>query len=209
MNSPFAIRKHKHDILIYMKKIPAFMSRGFTIVEVVVVIVVISLLATLGGAVYTNYRERSNNDTRASRAQIIAAGLERYYSQNNAYPSVPMMTAKGDDNTPQKIADLLGVEVTDITDPGAPSGMAISIVDYDDYASSTENVFRYRGLTSNSDKYDCNENPYVGHTATVASNEPVRLAALFPGFCEAFVLSYRDTISNEWKEIRSVHNVSQ
>lgn len=184
------------------------MARGFTIVEIVVVIVVISLLATLGGAVYTNYRERSNNDTRASRAQIIASGLERYYSQNNAYPSIPMMTAKGDDNTPQKIADLLQVDVKDIADPGAPSDMDISIVDYSDYTSTTENVFRYRGLTSGTDKYDCNNNPFVGSTATVASTEPVLIAALRAGFCESFVLSYRDTISNEWKEIRSVHSPS-
>lgn len=184
--------------------------RGFTIVELVVVIVVISLLAAVGGAIYTNYRERSQNDTRASRAQAIATSLERYYSANNAYPSVPMMTVKGDNNTPQKIADLLGIDAVNVTDPNAPSDMPITIVDYDDYTSTTDNVFRYRGLTSSSSNYDCKENPEIGHTptSTVASVQPILIAALFPGFCEAFVLSYRDTISNEWKEIRSIHNPS-
>lgn len=166
-------------------------SRGFTIVEVVVVIVIVGILAGLGGAVYTNYRERSQNETRASRAQLIATGLERFHSAHNIYPSIPMMTAKGSGNTPQAIADMLGIDTDDIFSPGAPDSLAIDIVDYNDYSTSIDNVFRYRGLASGGNMPECTTNTALFNPAGGS------------GFCEGFVLSYRDTISNEWKEIRS------
>lgn len=190
----------------HVKKLPFNISRGFTIVEVVVVIVIIGILVGLGGAVYTNYRERSHNDTRATRAQLIASGLEQYYSQHGSYPSVASVTDKGNDTTPQYVAELLGLEEQDVMDPAASSDNEISIVDYDDYATSTDTVYRYRGYSvDSSDPYECHENTTTfARTSHIASINSV--AALYPGYCGAFILSYRDTIANEWKEIRSLHN---
>lgn len=183
-------------------------SRGFTIVEVVVVIVVISILAGIGGAAYSNYQSRADNDTRANRAQIIANAIERYYSQNGEYPSVHMLIA-GPGNTAQNIAERLEIDEVDIVDPSAPDGTTVSIVNYEDYAASTDTVFRYRGYATNT--ANCRENDIVYNNgsvvATVASLEPV-IAALIPGYCEAFILSYRDTVDNTWQEIRSQNNPS-
>lgn len=180
-------------------------SRGFTIVEVAVVIVIISILVAIGGFVYNDYQQRANNDTRESRANIIASALERYYSENGEYPGVHMLIA-GPDNNASKVADLLAIDESEIVDPSAPDGQTISIVNYNDYASSTDTVFRYRGFYSGADAYECLENTYIGKSsAPIASLEPI-IAVLQPGYCEAFILSYRDTLDNTWKEIRSIHN---
>lgn len=62
-------------------------QRGFTIIEVMIVVVIIGLLA---GIAVPGYREQVNKGKRAEgRAALTAAAarLERYYSQYNCYPS--------------------------------------------------------------------------------------------------------------------------
>lgn len=158
---------------------------GFTIVEVVVVIAVITILVGLGGASYITYQSRANNETRATRAQAIAASLEEYYSENGEYPSVHMLVNEGG-NTADAVANLLGIDKENLVDPAASPGETLSVVDYADYSSSTESVYRYRGFKSG-DTTPC-------------------LVTASGGFCEAFILSYRDTQNNTWEEIRSQHN---
>jgi len=64
-------------------------KRGFTIVEVLVVLVVIAILTGIATYVYTGYQATSRNNSRSTQAHIIADSLEDYYNKNGEYPSVP------------------------------------------------------------------------------------------------------------------------
>ena len=62
-------------------------TSGFTLVELLIVIVVISILATISIVSYTGVQARA----RATKAKMNAASVkkvaEAYYAQNNAYPT--------------------------------------------------------------------------------------------------------------------------
>jgi len=62
------------------------MKRGFTVVEVLIVVIVISILASIGIAAYGSVRSQANDDKRRSDIAIVQAELERYYQKNNEFP---------------------------------------------------------------------------------------------------------------------------
>lgn len=158
-------------------------TKGFTIVEVLVVIVIIGILVSIGGIVYMRQNDQSKNTTRESRAKIISESLENYYSRNGEYPGVGMVTQSNATN----VTNILRIDKKNIVDPTAASSVTNSIVNYENYSTTTDTLFRYRGYAAN--LTTC-------RTATAT------------GFCEAFILSYRDTTTSSWKEIRSLQGQS-
>lgn len=62
-------------------------ARGFTIVEIIVVITAIAILAAITTVSYTGLQIRSRDNERAADIDSIRAGLESYYEQNGVYPS--------------------------------------------------------------------------------------------------------------------------
>lgn len=62
-------------------------KRGFTIVEMMVVVAIIGLLASVSIAVLSVARAKSRDAKRVSDIQVIRAGLENYWLRNAAYPS--------------------------------------------------------------------------------------------------------------------------
>ncbi len=59
---------------------------GFTLVELLVVIFIISLLVTLGTITYNNSVQKSRDSKRKNDLQTIKQALETYFQQNNKYP---------------------------------------------------------------------------------------------------------------------------
>ena len=92
------------------------MKRGFTIVELVIVVTVISILAGLFIYGSAAMLARSRTAEAKSEMTVIKAGLERYYSLNNEYPSAQVLAGgTGDgrnltDTQYNNIASLLGVK---------------------------------------------------------------------------------------------------
>jgi Tfp pilus assembly protein PilE len=66
---------------------------GFTIVELIVVIVTIGIITASTSFAYTNIQKQSRDNHRASDATVVVEGLERYYTANGDYPSVSKITA--------------------------------------------------------------------------------------------------------------------
>jgi prepilin-type N-terminal cleavage/methylation domain-containing protein len=62
--------------------------RGFTIIELLIVIVVIGILASISVATYGGIRERADDSLIASKVQSIAKIIETYGAANGGY--VPM-----------------------------------------------------------------------------------------------------------------------
>ncbi len=62
------------------------LSRGFTIVELLIVIVVIAILAALSFVAYNGIQQRARDSQRQQDVRTIAKALELYFADNNAYP---------------------------------------------------------------------------------------------------------------------------
>lgn len=70
------------------------MKKGFTLLELVVVIVIIGILATLGFAQYTRMMERARGaEARAVAGAIRTQAAALYIGNNNSLPTVASTTA--------------------------------------------------------------------------------------------------------------------
>jgi prepilin-type N-terminal cleavage/methylation domain-containing protein len=63
---------------------------GFTIVELLIVIVVIGILAAITIVAYNGIQARANNAARISEAQQLAKVLSIYRTNNDQYPPLPV-----------------------------------------------------------------------------------------------------------------------
>ena len=63
-------------------------SAGFTIIELLIVIVVIGILAGLVLNAFGNIQERARDTERQNDINAMHTALELYYTDNDAYPNV-------------------------------------------------------------------------------------------------------------------------
>ena len=68
---------------------------GFTIVELLIVIVVIGILASITIVAYNGIQQRGRDAQRRSDVATIAKALELYYLDNGAYPPTPCALGAG------------------------------------------------------------------------------------------------------------------
>ena len=61
--------------------------RGFTIIELLIVIVVIGILATITAIAFNGIQQRARDTQRNSDIGIITKALELYYIDNGAFPA--------------------------------------------------------------------------------------------------------------------------
>lgn len=61
-------------------------SRGFTLLELLVVISIIGLLIALGVASYTTAQQNGRDAKRRSDMKAVQSAFEQYYAVNGAYP---------------------------------------------------------------------------------------------------------------------------
>lgn len=59
---------------------------GFTIVELMIVIIVLAILATLGGLAWRGSMNTASDNANRSGALTLRDGLERYHNKNGEYP---------------------------------------------------------------------------------------------------------------------------
>jgi len=79
------------------------LNRGFTLLEMLTVIVIIGLLSTIGYVSYESVKVRARDTKRVSDAKQLQTALELYFEGNSSYPS---------DGTPGDNGQLLGFEET-------------------------------------------------------------------------------------------------
>lgn len=70
-------------------------QRGFTIVELLIVIVVIAILAAISIVAYNGIQERSTSTRRLSDMKTIEKALELYKIQKGEYPAPQGNTTGG------------------------------------------------------------------------------------------------------------------
>lgn len=62
-----------------------YVSRGFTLIELLIVVVVISVLASIAYPSYTDYVRRGNLQEAFSNLSDVRVRMEQYYQDNRSY----------------------------------------------------------------------------------------------------------------------------
>jgi len=71
------------------------MKKGFTIIELMTVVMIIGLLSAIAVGVLNISRAKSRDAKRISDVQVIRAALEQYWLRNASYPAVASMEQVG------------------------------------------------------------------------------------------------------------------
>lgn len=97
-------------------------SGGFTIVELLIVIVVIGILATLVIVTFTGIQKKARDSQRQTDVQSMQSQLEAYYTNTGTYPALSMMN-----DGAWRSANMKGLDPDSLKDPKATTGnMAVA-----------------------------------------------------------------------------------
>ncbi len=87
-------------------------QQGFTIVELLIVIVVIGILAALVITTFTGIQQKARNTERETDIKALQSQIEAYYAQNSKYPTL----ANVNDST-FRSASMKGLDAEALKDP--------------------------------------------------------------------------------------------
>ncbi len=104
---------------------------GFTIIELLIVIIVIGILATLVITTFSGIQRNARNRAREADINALHSQLEYYYGQNSKYPTLADMN-----DAAWRAANLKGLDSGALSDPqgnvetlvGAPAAGSYSYV---------------------------------------------------------------------------------
>jgi len=92
-------------------------SKGFTIVELLIVIVVIAILATLVIVTFTGIQQKARDSKRQTDIDALDSHLEAFYANNGYYPTITDLVTAGAPNTSWLNTNMAGFDPTALTDP--------------------------------------------------------------------------------------------
>src|SRR5580698_7400255 len=91
-------------------------SKGFTIVELLIVIVVIAILATLVIVTFTGIQQKARDSKRQTDIDALDSHLEAFYANNGYYPTITDLQS-----STWVSANMKGFDPTALTDPKGTS----------------------------------------------------------------------------------------
>ncbi len=110
-------------------------QQGFTIVELLIVIIVIGILAALVLVTFTGVQQKARNSERQTDAKAIASHLEVYNAKNGMYPTLADMNTQPGTGNWWIQDNLQGLDKEALKDP---KGTVYTLA-----ASSTSNQYGY------------------------------------------------------------------
>lgn len=113
-------------------------QQGFTIVELLIVIVVIGILAALVITTFTGIQQKARNTERQTDIKALHGQVEAYYAQNGKYPTL----ANLNDST-WRSTNMKGLDADALKDP---KGTAQTLV-----ATPTADAYSYAATPANCD----------------------------------------------------------
>jgi prepilin-type N-terminal cleavage/methylation domain-containing protein len=149
--------------------------RGFTIVELLIVIAVIGILTTISIMSFGKYQATARDSQRSAKAAVIAEALEKYYDHNGEYPSCSAITQAA---STIDTSVLPGLDAQALLTPKATTGDTNS-VKCTDITTTTADIFSYVGDGSQA----CSGNVS----------------------CQFFTLQYRSEVNQQIVSIKSRH----
>lgn len=105
-------------------------EQGFTIVELLIVIVVIGILAALVVTTFTGIQQKARNTERQTDIKAIHGQVEAYYAQNGRYPTLANLN-----DSSFRTANMKGLDEEALKDP---KGTAATLV-----AAPAANAYAY------------------------------------------------------------------
>lgn len=106
-----------------------YSQKGFTIVELLIVIVVIGILAALVLNTFSGVQRRARDTERQTDINSIATQLEVYYNDNGGYP---VLASQLNSDTWAK-ANLKGIDLNSLRTPGATTNSMAATADSTHY----------------------------------------------------------------------------
>ncbi|HSX36639.1 MAG TPA: prepilin-type N-terminal cleavage/methylation domain-containing protein [Patescibacteria group bacterium] len=122
-------------------------QQGFTIVELLIVIVVIGILAALVITTYTGIQAKARNSKRDTDINAVQTQLEAYFAQNGHYPSLTDMN-----NSSWLSTNMKSLDVGALQDPQGSSGTLVTAPVAKSYAYAVVNS---GGTSCESDDTTC------------------------------------------------------
>lgn len=165
-------------------------KKAFTVVELTVVIVVISILATITAVGYTRVQADARDTERESDMAIMQSALETFYEKNGSYPHMAFFYAFSSSYDNKKFAEYTSLPSAAMTDPGQANPSA-PLYSYPSEATWTADPFVALNWRANTAL------PYVYVSYTSSS----ALCNFTPG-CTKYTLHYTSEEEGR-KEIRS------
>lgn len=93
-------------------------QRGFTIVELLIVIVVIGILAALVVTTFTGIQQKARNTERQTDIKAIHGQIEAYYAQNGSYPALGTSGSNdGINDATWRATNMKGLDADALKDP--------------------------------------------------------------------------------------------
>ena len=137
-------------------------QQGFTIVELLIVIVVIGILAAITIVAYNGVQNRAKTSAGQSLAGQIAKKAEAWNTIKSAYPTLTELTTGATDAPEAKLDNASSIQATDVNGTSAAGGKVVTyqkcatsgaVVKYWDYAASpaaavTQNIGTVAGACS-------------------------------------------------------------
>lgn len=95
-------------------------NSGFTIIELLIVIIVIGILATLVITTFSGIQRNARNRAREADVNALHSQIEYYYGQNNKYPTLDQLN-----DATWRAENLKGLDAEALKDP---QGSAATLV---------------------------------------------------------------------------------
>lgn len=119
-------------------------TSGFTVVEILVVLLIIGVLTTILLLTYSGIEQHQRNNTRIADIKLIQSNLETYYAESGFYPTLVEMNDQSWTET-----NLKGLDQNSMIDPGS----SFSVPTF--AATLTKNEYTY--APTSSDGKACND----------------------------------------------------
>ncbi|MDB5170295.1 MAG: fimbrial protein pilin [Candidatus Saccharibacteria bacterium] len=114
-------------------------QRGFTIVELLIVIVVIGILAALVVTTYGGIQAKGRDSQRQADLAALQTQVEAFFANNNYYPAVADINSSS-----WRTTNMKSLDAGAMTDPSSST----ATLDNDAASSTNQKVYGYEAKTS-------------------------------------------------------------
>lgn len=104
-------------------------QQGFTIVELLIVIVVIGILAALVITTFTGIQQKARNTERETDIKALQGQIEAYYAQNGKYPTLANLN-----DTTFRSGNMKGLDGEALKDPKGTAQTLVAAAAANSYA---------------------------------------------------------------------------